>query len=205
MSLPKAISRILSKVLPIPKEYEKPVLFLRSHPFTFFPDVALFILLCVIPVIGYYFAPDTVARFWDTESGHALMVMGLSAWYLFATLLFFTNFVDYFLDAWIVTNERVIDIKQKGLFMRIINEARLYRVQNVRIEIKGVFQTLFHYGDVIIETAGETGQLNFHNVPDPDAVARLVLELAQTDREYHAEKIKLENLSDKARIVDEGA
>lgn len=205
MPLPKAISKILSKVLPIPKEYEKPVMFLRVHPLTFVPALTLFIILCAIPLIGYFFATAAIVQFWNTESGHALIVMGLSVWYLFTALLFFTNFVDYFLDAWIVTNERIIDIRQKGLFTRIINEARLYRVQNVRVETRGIFQTLFHFGDVIVETAGETGQLWFNNISNPDAVARRVLELAQTDREYHAEKIKLENLSDKARIIDEGA
>jgi len=133
------------------------------------------------------------------------LVMFISAWYLFAAVLFFTNFIDFFLDVWIVTNERLLDIQQKGLFHRIINEARLYRVQNVRIEIKGMLQSIFHFGNVVIETAGETGQLVFRNIPHPDVVARRVMELAQADREYHAEKIKLERLEEGARITDSGA
>ncbi len=205
MKLPKAISKILSRVLPIPKEYEKPILFLRSHPFTLVPALGLFAILLLIPIAGYFFAPERVLVFWSTDSGHTILIMVLSVWYLFTLLLFFTHFVDYFLDVWIVTNERLIDIRQQGLFSRIINEARLYRVQNVRIEIKGIFQTLFHYGDVIVETAGETGRLLLNNIPHPDTAARQILELVQADREYHSEKIKLERLEEGARIVDAGA
>ncbi len=171
---------------------------------TFVPALALAIILSAIPLIGYWLFPQPVANFWATESGRAALTMAGSAWYLFVLLFFFTQFVDFFLDVWIVTNERLIDILQRGLFARTIKEARLYRVQNVRIEIKGVFQTFFHFGDVIVETAAEGGQLHLDNIPQPDVVARKILELTQADREYHAEKIKLERLEEGARIVDAG-
>lgn len=205
MPLPKAITKILSKVLPVPKEYERPVLFIRRHPLTFVPALALTLILLAIPLIGYWFATDTVLNLWSTEAGRAALTMAGSAWYLFVLLLFFTQFVDFFLDVWIVTNERLIDILQQGLFARIIKEARLYRVQNVRIETRGVFQTFFHFGDIIVETAAGEGRLHLDNIPHPDVVARKILELAQADREYHAEKIKMERLEEGARIVDSGA
>lgn len=178
-------------------------MFLRRHPLTFLPYIALFIILAAIPIIGYYFATEKVLSFWATESGYALIVMGLSAWYLFTLLLLFTNFVDFFLDIWIVTNERILDIEQKGLFARVINEARLYRVQNVRIKIEGIAPTLFHFGDLIIETAGETGRLVFDNIPDPNTVARRIMELVEADRKYHGDKMKMMDLTDRPRIVED--
>ncbi|KKU11317.1 MAG: hypothetical protein UX17_C0082G0004 [Parcubacteria group bacterium GW2011_GWC2_45_7] len=126
------IAKIFQRLLPTPKEYEKIVLILKRDWVTFVPQVALFVFLGALPIAGYFliqkFEPTLLATQWLPM----IFILGGSAWYLFALLLFFTNFTDFFLDVWIVTNERVIAIVQRGLFHRTVAPARLYQVQDVR-------------------------------------------------------------------------
>lgn len=200
------ISKIFQRLLPIPKEYEKIALILKRDWVTFVPSVALFAVLAAIPPLGYFFLGRFEPELLNTRWLSLIFILGGSAWYLFALLLFFTMFTDFFLDVWIVTNERVIAIVQKGLFHRTVSQARLYQVQDVRTVVKGPIQLLFSYGDLHVETAGlGHGEFHFDNIPDPNAAARKIMELVEGDRKYHEEKIKMLKLEESPKIIDSGA
>lgn len=63
--------------------------------------------------------------------------------------------MDFYLDVWIVTNQRIIDVEQITLFSRQVSEIPLARVQDVTIEVHGILETLFKFGNIRIQTAGE--------------------------------------------------
>lgn len=77
----------------------------------------------------------------------------------------------------LITNENVVDMDQHGLFNRVISTLRLSRVQDVTVEVKGPMQTIFKYGTINIETAGEKDLFEFDYVPDPYAVKARVQDL----------------------------
>lgn len=87
--------------------------------------------------------------------------------------LFFHN---YYLSFQIVTNLRVIDIEQNGLFNRRANQLALKNIQNITYKQGGLLAYVFNYGDVIIETAGQhdpvrqDGGFVFQNVPKPATI-----------------------------------
>lgn len=99
---------------------------------------------------------------------------------LFIWLQFMTAFTDYFLDIWVVTNKRIIDIEQKGLFNREFSEFRLERIQDVTVEVKGILPTLLHYGDVHVQTAGEAREFIFLQVPYPHKIKNKILKAFET-------------------------
>ena len=70
------------------------------------------------------------------------------------TFLFYF-WADYYLDMWIITTERIIDINQLGLFSREISEIPLRHVQDVTIEVHGIIETFLKFGTIKIQTAGE--------------------------------------------------
>ena len=74
-----------------------------------------------------------------------------------------------------VTNEHIIDIEQKTVFNRIVAKLELERIQDVTAETKGFMQTVFNYGDVYIQTAGERERFVFKDVPSPQFVADIIL------------------------------
>lgn len=161
---------------------EKVVHVLHRHPLTIFWLVLGYLLLLgTVPFLAWYlplYQPGLV-------SDPALMplaVLGGSAFFLFAWLFLFQNFMDYYLDVWIVTNKRILNIEQTGLFARTVSELRLYRVQDVTSTVKGVVETLFDYGDVEIQTAGEKTRFVFEQIPHPTRISKSILELAEIER-----------------------
>ena len=109
-----------------------------------------------------------------------------SVYYLSILLFFFTSFISFYLDVWIVTNDRIIDIEQFGLFSRTISELELFRIQDITTNVHGIFPTIFKYGDVTIQTASINTTIIFHNVPYPDKIRQNLLELAHEDYKFHS-------------------
>lgn len=77
----------------------------------------------------------------------------------------------------VVTNEHIVDIDQLGLFQRNVATLTLTRIQDVSAVVHGPFQTLFQYGTVIIQTAGERENFNFDYVPNPYEVEQYILQV----------------------------
>ena len=85
--------------------------------------------------------------------------------------------IDYYFDVWIITNERVIDIEQKGLFIRVVSELKVSRIQDVSTSVKGLFPTIFNYGDLRIQTAGTAERFRFIKVPNPYGLKDILMEM----------------------------
>ncbi len=155
---------------------ERVILLLRRHPFVFVITIIYFILLTLLPAGVRLLFPGTLLAGIQGTAWEVLLVLGLSAYYLFLWLFFTFAWVDYYLDIWIVTEERIINVEQVGLFNRVISEQRLLRVQDVTSEVRGLFPTFLNYGHVFVQTAGERERFVFEQVPEPDLVKKVVLQ-----------------------------
>ena len=158
---------------------EKIIKVVRRDLIILFQKVLIFIVLLILP-LGFFAA----TIYWQTEimiseAANALIILLTSAYYLFVWLFLFFMFIDYYLDTWIITNERIIDIDQRGFFSRMVAEQRLSRVQDVASEVKGIGSTIFKYGNVYVQTAGETQRFNFEDVPNPEGIRDLIIKLAE--------------------------
>lgn len=192
----------LLSLIPGVKDYEKILFVIRRHKITFLPKILFFVLLLAIPWLLYAFLDYIHPIFLDDPLAQPVKTVCFSAFYLFSFVFFFTNFVDYFLDVWIITNERIVDVNQEGIFARTVAETRFYRVQDVTSEVKGFLPTVLSYGNVYVQTASETERIIFQQVPHPYKIAQKIMELVEADKPFHAEKIKLMQLEEGARIVE---
>ena len=86
----------------------------------------------------------------------------------------FLVWVDYYFDIWIITSERIINIEQKGLFVRRMSSAKYDRIQDVTAEVTGFLQTVINFGDVRIQTAGESENIVFRRISNPYEIKNLV-------------------------------
>ncbi len=164
---------------------EKVVKVLHRDYFILFKKVSLFILLAVLPFVFFRIMALSFPSLLNSLLSYALVLLSASAYYLFIWLFFFFSFIDFYLDIWLITNKRIIDVKQEGFFSRTIAEQKLYRVQDVTSEVKGAFPTIFKYGNVYIQTAGEEQRFFFHEVSNPDGVRNMLIKLANIDRMSH--------------------
>ncbi len=85
------------------------------------------------------------------------------------------------MDVWIITDVRVVDVKQEGLFSRSISEVRLDRIQDISSNTSGFFQTFLKYGNVTVQTASENNKLFFEEIPRPDHVRDVLVDLTHKD------------------------
>jgi uncharacterized membrane protein YdbT with pleckstrin-like domain len=167
---------------------EQTVFFLRRHWFKMIPVLVCFLLALALPFAAYAAVKMRIPDFFESPGALPLYVLGASIFFLYAWLFLFQSFIDWYLDIWIVTNYRIINIEQIGLFGRTTSELMLYNVQDVTSDIKGFIRTILDFGTIHIQTAGETKRFEFEDIEHPNHVAKRVLELAHVRRIEHQRK-----------------
>ncbi len=167
---------------------ESKIFVFRRHPITLIPLAIATLLVLILPVGSYLFFQAFHPDFLQNPTNLALYALGASALFLIGWFFVFQIFMEYWLDVFIITDKRILDIDQHGLFGRTISESRLYRTQDVTSNVKGILQTIFDYGDVQIQTAGEKERFAFEDVAHPQRIAKMILELSEADRKENIEE-----------------
>ena len=142
------------------------VVFAASGALALLFALAPLVLLVLTPVLSLPAAPVSAP----------LVTLVLMLWWWGVWTGAFFAFVNYYLDVFVITSERVIRIEQHGPFSRTIAELRLERVQDVTVEQHGILPTLLHYGNVRVQTAGEATAFVFRAIPHPIKVKEVVME-----------------------------
>lgn len=149
---------------------EKVILLLRRHPITNVPWIITAVLMIIAPILL-----DALPLF-DAVPLNIRLVASLF-WYLITAAFILEEFLDWFFNIYIVTDERVFDVDFVNLLYREITDANIDQIQDVTTKVGGVIPTIFNYGDVVIQTAAEIPQIEFRSVPRPDTVAQVLREL----------------------------
>lgn len=135
-----------------------------------------------LPVLGLLpavFRPAIQSFF----SSNLLFAFAYLLWFLLLWSLFAVDWTNYYLDVWQITDERLIDVEQKGIFFRDEATTRLELIQDVTIETSGLLATLFGFGDIRVQTAGESREFIMRQVAQPEAVKAKIEELIRAERQ----------------------
>ncbi len=165
--------------LPNKLKNEKVIKIIRKDIFILLQKVLFFGLLAVLPLGLFYLLLSASPTLVSGNFGQAFLILGTSTYYLFIWVFFFFSFIDYYLDIWIITNERIIDIEQRGFFSRIISEHKLFRIQDVTSETHGLLPTILRYGNVHIQTAGTKQRFLFNDIPNPGQIRDMIIKIVQ--------------------------
>lgn len=98
------------------------------------------------------------------------------------------SFFDYFLDAWIITNEGIIDVAWHGWFHRQSSRILYSDIQGVSYEIKGVIGTLLQVGIIEVEKISTGESVGLESVKRPKKVESLLL--ANQEKYLHKKNMK---------------
>lgn len=145
-------------------------------------------LLLVGPVFKtllYFFIPILVLNFFGSLS--LLISSGTWAfitlcWFLIGLTYIYYEFTLWWLDVYIITNLRIIDIEQKTLFSRSVAEAELENIQDVKHEINGFWQTVFRFGAVGVQTAGASETIILDDVENPAQIQKEIVKIIQENQ-----------------------
>lgn len=83
-------------------------------------------------------------------------------------VLFSYHFMMWFFTVYIVTNERLRQVTQRGLFGKDVVELRLSKIQNISYNIPGFTGEIFRFGTIVIQTF--VGDLVINKVEHPDEI-----------------------------------
>jgi uncharacterized membrane protein YdbT with pleckstrin-like domain len=156
---------------------------LRRHRITLLPMALFFSGMAFLPLAFYsLLVPYTLTAFAYRPYSDIYFLL-MTIYYGFLWIIFFIEWLDYYLDIWIITDQRIIDIQQKNLFHRVASEIDLKRVQDISSAVEGVFQTFFQFGDIKVQTASEENSINLKQVPRPVTVRREIMELCKAAQE----------------------
>lgn len=154
----------------------------RKHPFTVWVTAITYGFLALVPIIAFPFiSPEIIPTQW----------IGICYWiYLLILWIgFFIYWTDFILDSWILTNERLVDIEQLGLFSRRISTLSLDRIQDVTTQESGLIDTFFKIGTVYIQTAGEQREFKIPSARNPERIKELIMLSYQEDKDKVLQKI----------------
>lgn len=120
------------------------------------------------------------AEFLPPEAVAAVAEYRSLAWFLYAVwllglwMVFAVSITNYYLDVLIVTNRRIIDIEQVGLFSRDTAELHLDTIEDMHVEIKGIIASFFNYGNLQIQTSSENPEFLMNNIRNPHRVQGII-------------------------------
>lgn len=160
---------------------EKIVLLLRQHFITNVPWIVVALVLSVLPPFMAPFFPSLFSPLVASQIT-GWMPWLVWVWYLMVAGFIFAEFLWWYFNIYILTNERVVDIDFVGLLYKRVSDADLLRIQDVTYHVGGILGIFFHFGDVFIQTAAEQREFDFHLVPSPDIVAAKISEQARLEQ-----------------------
>jgi uncharacterized membrane protein YdbT with pleckstrin-like domain len=135
----------------------------RQHPLVLFKPLFWCVLI--------FFVGSIPQLTWSPSWGYLF-------WLFFAAISGLYGILSYFLwlnTIYILTNERIFAIAHRALFFRSNNEVPLKNLQNVAHVKRGIFQMLFDFGSVEIETSGTKTAMTIKNVEHPYLVQQKIL------------------------------
>lgn len=94
---------------------------------------------------------------------------------LLGMIILFPSWIGWYYSIFIVTDQRLIQITQKGLFHRSVVDLGLSKIQSTNYEIKGLQATLLSFGTIVIQTY--MGDLVIHEVHKPVEVVRRISQI----------------------------
>lgn len=130
----------------------------------------------VLTVLPSFIAPFVLTQ---TNLSYKFIFIVSCFWYIGTFGYFFQSFLNWFFNVYIVSDKKIIDVDFHGLIYGNISEAKLSDVEDVTSKIHGAIRTVFEFGDVFVQTAGESPQFEFHDVPDPANVRDLIADLVE--------------------------
>jgi len=143
------------------REGEEVLFVFRRHIIAMRRGLLLFLivlLLSCIPLI-----------IWQNSLNLLLVPLG---GFVIGLLLFLYHLIIWYFTIYIVTDQRIRQVTQRGLFGKDVIELKLSKIQSISYNIPGFVGEIFKFGTIVIQTF--VGDLVIRNVTHPDRVYNIL-------------------------------
>jgi len=149
------------------KEREELIRLIRCHPLVYFKPGFMALILLLLP----FFLMFLLFR-WGNIGLIIFILLVIIGVYAIVRLL-----VVYSLNVLLITNQRVILLKQRGMFDRTVAEVEYGKIQDSSYRFKGLFQNLFKYGSIKMQIVNSTSVLLIEKIHRPEKIQRLIAKI----------------------------
>jgi hypothetical protein len=163
------------------EENEKILLFMRKSFITNIPWIITSIIFALAPLLALPFLHFFGSQLSFLPGTYIFVI--ILFYYLVVITIAFINFITWFFNISIVTQDRIIDIEFSELVYKNIAETKLDLVQDVSYLQIGVIRALFDYGDMLVQTAGTVDNFDIHAIPKPERAVQVVESLIGKGRQ----------------------
>ena len=144
---------------------DEEVLFVfRKHPIVMRKGLILGMLAILLGVIPSLFDPR-----------YSVLFLGLLAGLVLGIILYVPSWITWYFSVFIVTDKRLIQITQKGMFHRSVIDMGLNQIQMVNYQVAGFQETLLGFGTIMMQTF--VGDLIIHEIHHPEKIQKKLLEI----------------------------
>lgn len=158
-------------------EGERVIARFRKHWAILVHDTIGTFLLTTIPFLVWIIASSIGILPFLQPIPAAWVELTLALWFLLIWITLAVLWTNYYLDIWVITNRRIINVEQVSLFHRRAAVWNMDRVQNIATQVTSVLQTLLGFGTIEVHTAGRPGEgAKMEGIPRPDVVRTIILD-----------------------------
>jgi uncharacterized membrane protein YdbT with pleckstrin-like domain len=144
---------------------EEVLLVFRKHPVVMRRGLIYFMIAILIGTIPSFLPNAQLSYFY----------YGIGGGFLLGILLMFPSWVYWYFSIYIVTDQRLIQITQKGFFHRKVVDLALNQIQMVNYQVAGIQETVLGFGTIMVQTF--VGDLVIHDVHKPAHIQHELLGL----------------------------
>lgn len=148
-------------------EDEKVLFFFRTHPIVLRRPLLAFLLVFTVSIVPLAFNPFSTLSIYIAIGG-----------FLLGALILFYFWISWYFTLYIVTDVRIIQDIQKGIFGKQVVEIDLDKVQNVNYEVDGFQAAVFKFGTIVVQTF--VGDLVIEKVHKPAEIQKELSSILRT-------------------------
>jgi uncharacterized membrane protein YdbT with pleckstrin-like domain len=165
----------------IKQEDEIVISVIRKTLWSWFWPIVLVVILINLPFFLIY--PLFQFGVWGMAGFLAILIFALS--------FLFRIYTSYYYTALLITNKRLIDVEQHGLFAKTASTILYGKIEDVNYKSKGLMNSIFRVGDIYITTAGnKRTATKLESVKYPSEVVEKII---QQSEYYLSDKQKTSN------------
>lgn len=157
---------------------ERVICEIKRHPIGILMMYASGAFAILITALLAIFAPSILGDY-SSVSATDIQTMGLIGVGIITvgiTAILFLSTTIYWQNRWIVTDDSITQITQNGLFGRRVSQLSMESLEDITVDQNGIVQSMFNFGTLHAETAGEKSKFVFIYCPDPNKFARQILQ-----------------------------
>jgi hypothetical protein len=138
----------------------------RKHPVVMRKGLIIGMLIILLSVVPVAIKPTLGFGWFFGSLGIGMVV----------ALVFFTpSWISWYYSIFILSDQRLIQITQKGLFNKAVVDMQLSQIQMVNYQIAGLQETMLGFGTLVMQTY--MGDLVVHDVHHPAKTQKKILEV----------------------------